>query len=535
MISDNDGAVAAATGTGLDHIVELVDTDRRLARDLEVAAVTEGARAAATMNGLLIDAVQATGVAVDGGFSAADVATLNAHLVATQGDAWAAAYGSDGPADGFHAVLQTENNATRLFDKKAISYVAARLYQIGLETPSSERVANENGTTTALFKHVAGWLDDLLAADLAGGDAAAAPLVDDPAAFRVEPATGTGLDVLVEIIQDDAALARDLEVEEILQGARHGDAMNVLLVDAIRATGVANDGALQKPDLLVVSDHIQAHHGAEWRALHGSAATNDGFHVLTQTENNAIDLFGRKAVAYVADWIWHVGLGYTEDERFVDGNGDPGNLVKQVGGWIGELLADDLAAGTLANPAVELTIEPSTGTGLDVLVELIQADEGLAQALRVDDIRAGARAGDAMNTMLVDAIRSTGVAADGAFDASDLRAVSDHIRDHQREAWIEAHGDHDPETGAAAGFHLLKRTENNSTELFGRKAIDYVADRIWYTGFGYTDDGDNLLNQRGVASNRVDQVAGWIEDLVAEDLADGTLAAAPTDTETLLM
>ena len=51
---------------------------------------------------------------------------------------------------------------------------------------------------------------------------------------------------------------------------------------------------------------------------------------------------------------------------------------------------------------------------------------------------AGAEFADAMNVIIVEAIRATGVANDGMFNAADIRDMNAYIREHYAEKWVDA-------------------------------------------------------------------------------------------------
>ncbi|MCP4431882.1 MAG: hypothetical protein GY806_12950, partial [Gammaproteobacteria bacterium] len=73
----------------------------------------------------------------------------------------------------------------------------------------------------------------------------------------VKGSTGTGLDRLVDLIGQDLQLNRRLPASEIAEASRAADGMNAILVEAIRATGVANDGWINAADLHDVSAYIR--------------------------------------------------------------------------------------------------------------------------------------------------------------------------------------------------------------------------------------------------------------------------------------
>jgi hypothetical protein len=158
-------------------------------------------------------------------------------------------------------------------------------------------------------------------------------------------------------------------------------------------------------------------------------------------------------------------------------------------------------------------------SGLDGLVDLILADPGLRRRIAADEIAAGARAADEMNRLIVDAIKGTGVANDGTLSAADVRDVNAYLRSNHLARWTELHGDDDGDY--ESGFHLVQG-DGATTHLFGdENAINTVADGIYHLGFG-TSRG-RLLNEDGNRNASMEDVAYWLNELLAEDLLAGTL------------
>ena len=76
--------------------------------------------------------------------------------------------------------------------------------------------------------------------------------------------TDTGLDQIVDLITNDPELNRRLSQSEIAEAAEAANGMNAILVEAIRETGVANDGELTVADMHDINAYIQANHYDEW-------------------------------------------------------------------------------------------------------------------------------------------------------------------------------------------------------------------------------------------------------------------------------
>ncbi len=68
------------------------------------------------------------------------------------------------------------------------------------------------------------------------------------------------------------------------------------------------------------------------------------------------------------------------------------------------------------------------------------------------------------------------------------------------------------------GFHLVQN-DGATTRLFGSyNAVNTVADGIYHLGFPV--DGNRLLNEDGNRNASLESVAHWLEELLADDLAD---------------
>jgi hypothetical protein len=377
-----------------------------------------------------------------------------------------------------------------------------------------DRLLNEDGNANASLESVAFWLDELLEADLASG-ALANPLVEAYAAGT----SGTGLDQLVDMFNADVGLNRNVATSELKAAARAADAMNVLIVEAIQATGVANDGTLNVADVRDLNAYLRANHLAEWTELHGDDECGEetGFH-LVQNDGATTRQMAENAVDAVADGIYHLGFEIQCD-RLLNEDGNANASLESVAFWLNQLLAEDLAAGSLANSAVNPYATGTTGTGLDVLVGIIAADEGLNYRISTSEIGTGARSADAMNHLIIDAIKETGVANDGQISADDVRALNAQLLAEHADQWATLHGD--DECGLETGFHLVQ-DDGATTELFNANAVNTVADGLYHLGFPIRCN--QFLNEDGNKNASVESVAYWLSRLLAKDLANGSLA-----------
>lgn len=157
---------------------------------------------------------------------------------------------------------------------------------------------------------------------------------------------------------------------------------------------------------------------------------------------------------------------------------------------------------------------PTTGTGLDRIVEAILADPGLNTtanprhlAQRLADNRAGAAAAADINALIHEAVLATGIGADGTFSYDDVIAINTYIRaDAARyERFLVAHGN--DEAGVETGYHLVQ-CDGATTQLRGQNFANTVADGIYHIGF-IIQDG-RFVNEDGDANARVTEMRNWL-------------------------
>ncbi len=504
------------TGTGLDQLISLITADTGLIKKISAADIAGGAQAADALNALIIEAIQATGVANNGDITRGDVRDLNAWLRTHRLPEWTALHGDDEDCEetGFHLV-QNDGAKTELFGRNAVNTVADGLYHLGFKL-EDDRFQNEDGNANASIGQLTEWLSGLLAGDL-GGDKLHNAAVNPYASGS----TNTGLDQLVNLITADAGLNKNIATSDIFAGAQAADALNALIIEAIQATGVANNGDITRGDVRDLNAWLRTHRLSEWTALHGDDedCEETGFH-LVQDDGAKTELFGRNAVNTVADGLYHLGFKL-EDDRFQNEDGNANASIGQMTEWLSGLLASDLAGDTLDNAAVNPYASGSTDTGLDQLVNLITADAGLNKNIATSDIYAGAQAADGLNALIIKAIRATGAADGGSIDSAEVRELNGWLRANCLTKWTALHGD--DEKSGETGFHLVQ-DDGAKTDLFGRNAVNTVADGIYHMGFAI--DGNRLVNEDGDKNASLSSVSEWLNGLLAADLANGSLLGA---------
>jgi hypothetical protein len=499
-----------ATGTTLDRFVDLIRQNEVLRIDLGETTVDQVARAAEAMNEAIVAAVRATGVAADGAFSRADVEAVNAALVGRDDLDWTALRD---PESGFDAILEARGGKVYLLGEPAFDGVMDKFYDLGFPLARVDSLGDAAGRPGIGLNKAKDYLNALFAEDLAAGTFENAVL-SLPAGT-----TGTGLDVIVETIGADAGLADALAPAEIAGAMTTAAVVNGLLLEALDATGAANDARITGSDLIEVGAYLDAEHAATMAEAFGDGGP-DATGLETIRDEGATSTFaGMPAIDRAFEAVW--SAGFPVDERhFVrpDGKLSPVPLAAEV---LDELLADDLAAGTLVNPDVEFLTSGTTGTGLDRIVDLVLDNPTFADTLATARLDAAVRGADAMNAALVDAIRATGVAADGGLSTLDVTMINSHLVDRTRRGEIDWAALRDPDDGDGIGYDAVLDTLNGGTRLFGTDPYNRVFDNIYNLGFAtaglkLTDgDGD------GDTEAGVSAVRDYLNALLVDDFANG--------------
>ena len=152
---------------------------------------------------------------------------------------------------------------------------------------------------------------------------------------------------------------------------------------------------------------------------------------------------------------------------------------------------------------------------------LLTTDSGLNNRISTSDISAGAQAADAMNHLLVNAIRATGVADGGVIEVSEVIELNGYLRTQHLSEWTSWHGD--DEEGVETGFHLVQN-DGAKSELFTRNAVNTVADGLYHLAFEI--EKGRLVNEDGDKNASLENVSYWLNGLLVDDLADGSLMSA---------
>ena len=462
--------VAPTSGTGLDQLVDIIDSDPGLAGANKASDIAGGAAAADGLNRLIVEAAVQTGAASDGKFTADEVVAMNAYIRAHRLDEWTALHGDDedGVETGFHLV-QGDGATTPYRGQNAVNTVADGLYHLGFEIVDG-RFLNEDGNANASVGQVAKWLTQF---------------------WTDHSTTGTGLDRIVDLMMADGGLARTIPQSQIEAGANAADGLNTLLVEAIASTGVAQDGWISTEDAVTLNAYVRANHLAEWTLLHGddNGDEESGYHVV-QNDGATTQFFGRNLFDTVADGLYHLGFEIVNG-RFLNEDDNQNGSVANIASYLNYFFTD----------------LSTTNTGLDRIVDTIKIDRGLSTNTPAANINEGAKAADNLNHLLVDAIQATNAMADGWITTDDLYAINAWVRsDAGRLALFTAnHGD--DENGTETGYHLVQG-DGATTRYFGLNLVDTVADGLYH--FGFEIEQGRFVNEDGNANASLTDVASWL-------------------------
>jgi Ca2+-binding RTX toxin-like protein len=154
----------STTGTGLDDIVEVIMTDRGLSSGTDAGQLMEGARAADSLNRLLLSGLKAVNALDDSRITAAEMMAVNLWVRSDAGRLaqFIALHGDDegGVETGFHTV-QGDGGRSTFLDENFINTIADGIYHFGFQIIDS-RYNNEDGNANADIGDVATWLNYLM-------------------------------------------------------------------------------------------------------------------------------------------------------------------------------------------------------------------------------------------------------------------------------------------------------------------------------------------------------------------------------------
>jgi len=362
---------------GLDQILDILDYDRTLAYKAsaeEIQKAKDAAkRTAKRMNELVREAIKNEGLANDGIFTAADAMEINIYLTKNYASEWKSLRED-------YAVIE-KSGETRALGHSALDHVWGYIYNLGNTKYSDSRTAKVTGVKSKSFEYISYLLNWVV--DKEG--------VKNPNYQEVKGTTGTNMDRIVEVILKDRGLNEKNPMSTLREGARYANEMNKLIIEGIKATGIANDGHFTPADIRTLNRYLVEKYQQEWAQLHGDDENDEetGYHVI-QNDGATTRMYGHNVINTIADGIYH--LGYPTDHKYhlVNEDGNRNQSFEDVAWWLELSLANDIKAGKLSNPDIK-EVKGTTGTALDKIIDKIYNDEGLLRKVSLDDIREAAR------------------------------------------------------------------------------------------------------------------------------------------------
>lgn len=327
--------------------------------------------------------------------------------------------------------------------------------------------------------------------------------------------TESGLDRVIDIIQNDNRLKNRVTQEDIEEAINSANRMNNIILEAIINRGLANDRKISIADTREINDYIYHNHHDEWVLLHGNDEDNSrvGFHRVV---NNGCKtkIFGKNAINSIFHNIYHLGFEIDGGNRLFDEDGNESASYRNVAEWLNTLLKKDLASNRLINPAIK-EIVGETDTNLDDVIDIIYSDEGLNRKISTGDMRIGANSANEMNKLIIEAIDVTQVGGTtGLFTIDDIKAINRYLVENYSSRWRELHG-YDKDN-SEKGFHKVQK-DGARVELFGVNAINRVFDGIYHLGFK-TPYKNILVNEDGKENIPFKKVAEWLSKLLGDKL-----------------
>jgi hypothetical protein len=322
----------------------------------------------------------------------------------------------------------------------------------------------------------------------------------------IEP---SGLDQIDEVISNDTYLNSKISAEDIAKAKDAANQMNLLIKEAIQVNGLANDGAVSIADALEVNKYLLENHADKWTELREDFALIERRARITALSTNAVrNVWGK---------IYNLGFeGVRNNRNTVDVNGKRNSSFTTVGYLLGSVVKNDILSGDLNNETFK-EVEGTTGTKLDMIVNVILTDRGLLRKVPTSDLRAGAKAADEMNHLIIEAIKAEGLGNDKKLTTADIRTVNNYLVANHAEKWAELHGD--DEDGEETGYHRVQN-DGATTRLYADNIMNNVADGIYHLGFP-TRFKNNLENEDGNKNQRFEKVAWWLDSSLKKDLQEG--------------
>ncbi|MGV6809403.1 MAG: calcium-binding protein [bacterium] len=335
-------AITGTTGTSLDHMIDLIMTDKGLAKRIQKNKLTQedldgGATAANGINQLMADAISTGNLAADGNISVQDVVDINSYIRADNAryEAFLDLHGDDdgNTETGFHLV-QNDGAKRKMFGENFVNTVADGMYHIGFEIQGNT-ILNEDGDANATLTDIASWLDYF---------------------YIDHSTTGTGLDFIVDSIKNDRGLKKNLAATDIVEGINAANGMNKILTESIEQQNLADDGIFTVGDIKLINSYIRENHLTDWLVFHGDddGNTETGFHTV-QGDGGKQKFKGKNLTDTVADGLYHLGFEI-QGNTILNEDGDANASLNDLATWLNQIYLDqNVKVGTNGGDNDKLT------------------------------------------------------------------------------------------------------------------------------------------------------------------------------------
>ena len=489
--------------TGLAQISDIISNDTYLNAKVSAEDITKAKEASSRMNELIFEAVKVNGLANDGVVSIADTMEINLYLVEKYSNEWATLR-----AD--YQAIEKKARITAL-NTNAVRNVWGKIYNLGFESNNGRNTTNIDGKKVSSFRTVGYLLGSVMRNDAQSGS------LNNANFTEVAGTTGTKLDMLINVILTDRGLLKNVPTSDLRAGATTADKMNHLIVEAIKAEGLGNDKKLTTADIRTMNNYLVANHVQEWAELHGDDEEGEetGYHRI-QNDGATTRMYADNVMNTIADGIYHLGFATNRSDRLLNEDGNANQRFEKVAWWLNSSLRNDLEEGKFVNPDYK-EVTGETGTAFDQIIPYIYNDEGLLYRVSMEDIREGARTANEMNKLIVEAIKTTGVAQDNYISIDDVKALNSYLVTNYASTWAELHGD--DEDNEETGYHRIQN-DGAVGVMNNRNTINSLADGIYHLGFP-TRFKNNLENEDGNKNVSFSNVAYWLNKSLKRDIVRG--------------
>jgi hypothetical protein len=492
---------------GIDQVQAIIDTDRGVQSRVSSEEIAKAKEAATQMNNLIKEAIKVNGLANDGSISIADTLEINKYLLENYADKW-----REFRADYEAVASRDARSKVTILNRNALRTVWASVYNLGFEGVKNNRNTSDiNGGRGSSFTTVGYYLGMIIQPDVDSGE------LNNDSFKEVEGTTDTNLDMIVNVILTDRGLLRKVPTSDLRVGADTANKMNHLIVEAIKAEGLGNDKKLTTADIRTINNYLVANHLEEWATLHGDDEEGEetGYHRV-QNDGAKTRMYADNVMNSIADGIYHLGFETNDKNRLLNEDGNKNKRFEKVAWWLDSSLKEDLEAGKFTNSEYK-EVEATTGTSFDKMIPYIYADEGLIYNVSMEDIREGARTANEMNKLLVEAIKTTGVAEDDYISIDEVKILNEYLVTNHASEWAELHGD--DEDNEETGYHRIQN-DGATSIMHNSNTINNLADGIYHLGFP-TRFANNLENEDGNKNVSFASVSYWLNKSLEEDYAQG--------------